>query len=72
MKVHFIYVGQGDSIYIKTAAGDDIFIDGGNKDGSDVVAYLKKQKVKDIEVMISITLMLITSVDWMKFLKHLR
>ncbi|MED1469275.1 ComEC/Rec2 family competence protein [Bacillus salipaludis] len=53
MKVHFINVGQGDSIYIKTAAGDDIIIDGGNKDGSDVVAYLKKQKVKDIEVMIS-------------------
>lgn len=44
MKVHFINVGQGDSIYIKTAAGDDIIIDGGNKDGSDVVAYLKKQK----------------------------
>ncbi|MGG1400186.1 ComEC/Rec2 family competence protein [Bacillus salipaludis] len=53
MQVHFINVGQGDSIYIKTAAGDDIIIDGGNKDGSDVVAYLKKQKVKDIEVMIS-------------------
>lgn len=51
--VHFINVGQGDSIYIKTAAGDDILIDAGNKDGSDVVSYLKKQKVKDIEVMIS-------------------
>ncbi|KYD09110.1 MBL fold metallo-hydrolase [Heyndrickxia sporothermodurans] len=51
--VHFINVGQGDSIYIKTPKGDDILIDGGNRDGSDVVAYLKKQKVKDIEVMIS-------------------
>jgi competence protein ComEC len=51
--VHFINVGQGDSIYIKTANGDDILIDGGNRDGSDVVAYLKKQKVNDIEVMIS-------------------
>lgn len=53
MKVHFINVGQGDSIYVKTAAGDDIIIDGGNRDGSDIVSYLKKQKVGDIEVMIA-------------------
>ncbi|MBT2701383.1 MBL fold metallo-hydrolase [Bacillus sp. ISL-40] len=53
MTVHYINVGQGDSIYIKTANGDDIIIDGGNKDGSDVVAYLKKQGVKDIEVMVA-------------------
>ncbi|WP_445491617.1 ComEC/Rec2 family competence protein [Niallia sp. 03133] len=53
LTVHFIDVGQGDSIYIKTANGDDIIIDGGNRDGSDVVSYLEKQKVKDIEVMIA-------------------
>ncbi|GAB6892148.1 ComEC/Rec2 family competence protein [Geobacillus stearothermophilus] len=53
MYVHFINVGQGDSIYIKAPNGEDILIDGGNKDGSDVVAYLKKQKVKDIEIMIA-------------------
>jgi competence protein ComEC len=53
MYVHFINVGQGDSIYIKAPNGEDILIDGGNKDGSDVVAYLKKQKVKDIEFMIA-------------------
>jgi competence protein ComEC len=35
--VHFLNVGQGDSIYIKTPSGDDILIDGGNRDGSDVV-----------------------------------
>lgn len=51
--VHFMDVGQGDGTYIKTAGGDDVIIDAGNKDGSDVVAYLKKQKVKDIEVMIA-------------------
>jgi competence protein ComEC len=53
MYVHFINVGQGDSIYIKAPNGEDIIIDGGNKDGSDVVAYLKKQKVDDIEIMIA-------------------
>ncbi|MDA1674711.1 ComEC/Rec2 family competence protein [Bacillus cereus group sp. TH152-1LC] len=53
LSVHFINVGQGDSIYIKTPNGDDILIDGGNRDGKAVIAYLKKQKVNDIEVMIS-------------------
>lgn len=53
IKVHFINVGQGDGIYIKAPNGEDILIDAGNKDGSDVVDYLKKQKVDDIEIMIS-------------------
>jgi competence protein ComEC len=54
MYVHFINVGQGDSIYIKAPNGEDIIIDGGNNSkGDDVVAYLKKQKVDDIEVMIA-------------------
>ena len=53
LTVHFIDVGQGDSIYIKTPNGDNILIDAGNKDGSDVVAYLKKQKVDNIDVMIA-------------------
>lgn len=52
MTVHFIDVGQGDSIYIKAPNGDDIVIDGG-RNGDKVVSYLKKQKVKDIEVLIS-------------------
>jgi competence protein ComEC len=54
LNVHYIDIGQGDSIYIKTPAGEDILIDGGSKaSGSKVVAYLKKQKVDDIEVLIS-------------------
>lgn len=54
MVVHYIDVGQGDAIYIKTPNGDDILIDAGNKaKGDQVVKYLQKQKVDDIEVMIA-------------------
>jgi competence protein ComEC len=54
MYVHFINVGQGDSIYIKAPNGEDVLIDGGNNNqGDDVVAYLKKQKVDDVEIMIA-------------------
>lgn len=52
--VHFINVGQGDSVYIKAPNGEDILIDGGNNaQGDDVVAYLQKQKVDDIEILIA-------------------
>jgi len=54
LSAHFIDVGQGDAIYIKTANGDDIVIDAGNKAKGDIVVnYLKKLKVDDIEVLIS-------------------
>jgi competence protein ComEC len=52
LNVHFIDVGQGDSIYIKTPEGEDILIDSGRK-GDTVVNYLKKQKVDDLELLIS-------------------
>ncbi|WP_214891195.1 ComEC/Rec2 family competence protein [Exiguobacterium sp. s142] len=54
IKVHYIDVGQGDAIYIKMPSGEDVIIDGGNKGKGDaIVAYLKKQKVDDIEILIS-------------------
>ncbi|WP_180717801.1 ComEC/Rec2 family competence protein [Listeria monocytogenes] len=54
IKGHFIDVGQGDAIYIKAPSGEDILIDAGNKGkGKTVVNYLKKLKVKDIEIMIA-------------------
>lgn len=54
MSVHFINIGQGDAIYIKGPYGEDILIDGGNNSkGNDVVNYLKKQKVDDIEILIA-------------------
>lgn len=52
MKVHFIDVGQGDATYIKMPGGEDVLIDGGSQ-GDKVIAYLKKLKVDDIEIMIA-------------------
>ncbi|WP_316571345.1 ComEC/Rec2 family competence protein [Neobacillus sp. YIM B06451] len=52
LTVHYIDVGQGDSIYIKTPAGEDILIDAGRQ-GDKVVSYLNKLKVDDIEILIS-------------------
>lgn len=54
IKVHYIDVGQADSIYIQLPDHNDILIDGGNvADGSLVVNYLKTQGVDDIELMIA-------------------
>jgi competence protein ComEC len=54
LSVYFLNVGQGDSTYIRTAAGDDILIDAGkNEAGKVVVDYLKQLHVDDIEIMIS-------------------
>ncbi|MTI80826.1 MAG: MBL fold metallo-hydrolase [Firmicutes bacterium] len=53
-KVHFIDVGQADSIYIELAENQDILIDGGNRsDGATVVSYLKNNDVDDIELLIA-------------------
>jgi competence protein ComEC len=52
--VHFIDVGQADSIYIQAPGNYDILIDAGNNDdGPTVVDYLKRQKVDDIEIMVA-------------------
>ena len=54
LTVHFIDVGQADSIYIQAPGNYDILIDAGNNsDGPTVVDYLKRQKVDDIEIMIA-------------------
>jgi competence protein ComEC len=50
VEVHFIDVGHGDSIYIKTPT-QDILIDGGER-GSNVVEYLNQQEVKSLELVI--------------------
>lgn len=54
LSVYFLNVGQGDAVYIKTPAGDDVLIDAGkNEAGDAVVDYLTQLGVDDLEVLIS-------------------
>src|SRR5690625_2797851 len=54
MNVHFIDVGQGDSIFIQTPAKQNILIDGGSpKAGQKVVDYLKNLQIKKLDLLIA-------------------
>ncbi|MCM3739518.1 MBL fold metallo-hydrolase [Oceanobacillus luteolus] len=54
MRVHFIDVGQGDSMLIETPEDKTILIDGGEpKEGKRLVKYLKKHGIKTIDLMIA-------------------
>ncbi|ASS66991.2 MBL fold metallo-hydrolase [Paenibacillus sp. RUD330] len=53
MAVHFIDVGQGASQLIVGPSGKTMLIDAGNNDKEElIVAYLKKQKVNKIDILI--------------------
>ena len=53
IKVHFIDVGQADSILVQSAGGKYMLIDAGNNgDGKTVVDYLKKQGVKKLDYLV--------------------
>ncbi|MFC3039225.1 ComEC/Rec2 family competence protein [Virgibacillus xinjiangensis] len=54
MLVHFIDVGQGDSILIQTPSDKTILIDAGPPDaGEKVTSYLKEQQVSEIDLLVA-------------------
>ncbi|GGP17033.1 ComEC/Rec2 family competence protein [Oceanobacillus neutriphilus] len=54
LKVHFINVGQGDSILIETPLDRTILIDGGPPEaGNAVVNYIKELRINEIDLMIA-------------------
>lgn len=53
LKIHFIDVGEGDSILIETPKGRSILIDAGNLiTGLKVVEYLRKNGIKSLDYLI--------------------
>jgi competence protein ComEC len=52
LRVHFIDVGQGDSILVQTPDNHTLLIDGGNR-GSGALAYLQAQGITSIDVMVA-------------------
>lgn len=54
LTVHFIDVGQGDSILIQLPNGNEILVDGGVKGkGDEVVEYMRSHGIDDLEVVVS-------------------
>jgi len=54
LKVHFIDVGQADSILVELPNSQIMLIDGGNKvDGPSVLKYLKSLKIKTIDYLVA-------------------
>ncbi|MEK4403412.1 MBL fold metallo-hydrolase [Sporosarcina sp. FSL K6-6792] len=54
LKVHFIDVGQGDSILIQAPNGKNMLVDGGTKAaGAKVVSFLKAKGVKRLDYVVA-------------------
>jgi len=54
LQVHFIDVGQGDSLLIQTPSDKTILIDGGPPEAGDkIVSYLEKQQIESIDLLVA-------------------
>ena len=54
LKVHFLDVGQGDSILIQAPGGKNMLVDGGTKgQGAKVVSFLKSKGVKRLDYVVA-------------------
>ena len=54
MRVHFMNVGQGDSILIQSPNGKAMLVDGGIKgEGDTVVAYIREQGVSELDYVVA-------------------
>lgn len=54
LKVHFLDVGQADSILVQLPNGQVMLVDAGNNaDGPPVVSYLKQQGIKKIDYLVA-------------------
>jgi len=54
LQVHFIDVGQGDSILIQTSNGKNMLVDGGAKSaGDEVVSFLKNKGVTKLDYVVA-------------------
>ncbi|AVK86114.1 competence protein [Lysinibacillus sp. B2A1] len=54
MRVHFLDVGQGDSIFIESANDKTMLVDGGVKGaGQQVVSYLKELGVNKLDIVVA-------------------
>lgn len=54
MRVHFLDVGQGDSILIESPNDEYMLIDGGDKgSGDEIVAYLQQQGIDTLDVVVA-------------------
>lgn len=54
MQVHFIDVGQGDSILIESPNGKTMLVDGGVKGaGQQIVSYLKELGINKLDIVVA-------------------